>query len=130
MTFLWPELLWLLVSVPMLVAAYILILKRKRKAALRYASLTMVRDAMGSGMRLRRHIPPLLFLIAITTMIVAIARPAAVIQLPSQHETIILSLDVSGSMRAKDDEPDLSTLTATASNGFGTSAPSCLTAMV
>ena len=42
MTFLWPEFLWLLLAVPLLVAAYILILRRKRKAALRYANLGMV----------------------------------------------------------------------------------------
>src|SRR3989442_14648869 len=106
MTFLWPEFLWLLALVPLLVAAYVFILKRKRKAALRYASLTMVREAMGAGQRFRRHVPPLLFLVALITMIVAVARPAAVVRLPSQHETIILSMDVSGSMRAKDVEPD------------------------
>jgi Ca-activated chloride channel family protein len=47
MTFLWPEFLWLLALVPLLVAAYFFILRRKAKSALRYASLTMVREAMG-----------------------------------------------------------------------------------
>jgi Ca-activated chloride channel homolog len=117
-TFLWPELLWLLAFVPLLIASYVFIVRRKRKAALRYASLTMVRDAMGAGLRLRRHIPPLLFLLAISIMIVAIARPAAVVQLPSQHETIILSLDVSGSMRAKDVEPDRITAAQNAAKTF------------
>jgi Ca-activated chloride channel homolog len=123
MTFLWPEFLWLLVLVPLLIAAYILILRRKRKAALRYASLAMVRDAMGTGVRLRRHIPPLLFLVAMIVMIVAVARPAAVIQLPSQHETIILSLDVSGSMRAKDVEPDRMTAAQNAAKTFVNEQP-------
>jgi Ca-activated chloride channel family protein len=102
MTFLWPEFLWLLALVPLLVAAYFFILRRKARAALRYASLTMVREAMGSGARFRRHVPPLLFLLALVVMIAAVARPAAVVRLPSQHEIIILALDVSGSMRAKD----------------------------
>ncbi len=123
MTFLWPELLWLLLFVPVLIAAYVLILRRKRKAALRYASLTMVRDAMGTGMRLRRHVPPILFLLAMIIMIVAVARPAAVIQLPSQHETIILSLDVSGSMRAKDVEPDRITAAQNAAKTFVNEQP-------
>ena len=123
MTFLWPEFLWLLALVPILIAAYILILRRKRKAALRYASLAMVRDAMGTGLRVRRHIPPLLFLVALIVMIVAVARPAAVIQLPSQHETIILSLDVSGSMRAKDVDPDRMTAAQNAAKTFVNEQP-------
>ncbi|HEY2970055.1 MAG TPA: VWA domain-containing protein [Casimicrobiaceae bacterium] len=106
MAFLWPELLWLLLAVPVLVGAYVLLLRRKKKQALRYASLGMVRDAMGAGQRFRRHIPPLLFLLALTALVVAIARPTATLTLPSQHETIILAMDVSGSMRAADVEPN------------------------
>jgi Ca-activated chloride channel family protein len=123
MTFLWPEFLWLLALVPLLIAAYVLILRRKRKAALRYASLTMVREAMGTGQKFRRHVPPLLFLIAMITMIVAVARPAAVVRLPSQHETIILSMDVSGSMRAKDVEPDRITAAQAAAKAFVNDQP-------
>jgi Ca-activated chloride channel family protein len=106
MTFLWPELLWLLLAVPALIGIYILLLRRKKKQVLRYASLGMVRDAMGAAQRLRRHVPPLLFLLALIVLIVAIARPTATITLPSQHETIILAMDVSGSMRAADVEPN------------------------
>ena len=106
MTFLWPEMLWLLLLAPALVAAYLLLLRRRKKAALRYASLTLVRDAMSAGQRWRRHVPPVLFLVALTLMLIAIARPAAVLTLPSQHETIILAMDVSGSMRATDVKPN------------------------
>ena len=118
MTFLWPEFLWLLLLVPLLIAAYVLILRRKRKTALRYASLTMIKEAMGAGPRFRRHVPPLLFLAALIVMITAVARPAAVVRLPSQHETIILALDVSGSMRAKDVEPDRMTAAQNAAKTF------------
>ena len=72
---------------------------------MRYASLALVKNAIGPGARIRRHIPPLLFLLALTALILAIARPAAVITLPSAHETIILAMDVSGSMRATDVQP-------------------------
>ncbi len=105
MTFLWPETLWLLLFVPAAVIAYALLLRKKKKIALRYASLSLVKNAMGAGQRLRRHVPPLLFLVALTLMLIAIARPAAVVTLPSQHETVILSMDVSGSMRATDVKP-------------------------
>jgi Ca-activated chloride channel family protein len=105
MTFLWPETLWLLLLVPAAVIAYVLLLRKKKKTALRYASLSLIKNAMGAGQRLRRHVPPLLFLVALTLMLIAIARPAAVVTLPSQHETVILSMDVSGSMRATDVKP-------------------------
>jgi Ca-activated chloride channel family protein len=62
----------------------------------------MVREAIGLGQRARRHVPPILFLIGLTLMIVAMARPTAMVTLPTQHETIILAMDVSGSMRAVD----------------------------
>ncbi len=106
MTFLWQEFLWLSLAVPALVLAYWWLLRRKKKVAVRYASLAMVKDAQGVGQRIRRHIPPVLFLLALALMIVAIARPMAVVTLPSQHETIILAMDVSGSMRATDVEPN------------------------
>jgi Ca-activated chloride channel family protein len=63
-------------------------------------------------------VPPLLFLLALIVMIAAVARPAAVVRLPSQHETIILALDVSGSMRAKDVEPDRMTAAQNAAKTF------------
>jgi Ca-activated chloride channel family protein len=98
--------LWLLIAVPALVVVYIFLLRRKKKAALRYASLSMVKEAMDAGQRFRRHLPPILFLLALATMIVAVARPAAIVTLPTQRQTIILAMDVSGSMRAKDVEPN------------------------
>jgi Ca-activated chloride channel family protein len=98
--------LWLYLALPLLVAAYFYALSRKKKLALRYASLTLVKEAMGAGQKWRRHVPPILFLLALAVMIAAIARPQAVITLPSQHETVILAMDVSGSMRATDVEPN------------------------
>ena len=106
MAFLWPELLWLLLAVPALIGLYFLLLRRKKKQMLRYANLAMVRDAISAGQRFRRHIPALLFLLALTALVVAVARPTATLTLPSQHEIIILAMDVSGSMRAADVEPN------------------------
>jgi Ca-activated chloride channel family protein len=106
MTFLWPEMLLLLLMVPLLLGLYLWLLRRKKKAAVRYASLAMVREAMGPAQRMRRHVPPLLFLLAIIAMLLAVARPAAVITLPSMNETVILAIDVSGSMRANDVLPN------------------------
>ena len=103
--FIWPEFLWLLLALPLLVLLYIWLLRRKKQNVLRFASLSIVREAMGSGNSIRRHIPPAIFLLAVTAMLVAAARPVAVISLPSNQQTIILAMDVSGSMRATDVEP-------------------------
>jgi Ca-activated chloride channel family protein len=124
MTFLWPEMLWLLLIVPALIAGYFFLLRRKKEAALRYANLTIVKEALGPGQRFRRHIPPLVFLFALIAMIVAIARPAAVITLPSQHRTIILAMDVSGSMRAVDVQPNRISAAQAAAKAFVAEQPS------
>ena len=104
MRFLWPDMLWLLLAIPLLVAGYIYILRRRKRSAIRYSSLLLVREAV-RGQRFRRHVPPALFLIAMAAAIVAIARPTASVVLPSEYMTIALAMDVSRSMQATDVEP-------------------------
>ena len=106
MTFLWPEFLWLLLLLPLLIVLYVWLLRRKKKTVLRYASLSIVREAMGKGQGIRRHIPPILFLLSLAAMLLASSRPMAVVTLPSDQQTIILAMDVSGSMRATDVKPN------------------------
>lgn len=118
MTFVWPQMLWLLLMAPVLVAVYVWALRRKRKHALRYASLGLVRDALGRRQRFRRHVPPLLFLIALVATIFAIARPSAVVTLPSDQRTTILTMDVSLSMRATDVKPSRMAAAQAAAKAF------------
>ena len=118
MNFLWPQFLWLLLAVPLLIALYVWMMRRKKKLALRYASLSIVREAMGARQSIRRHVPPFLFLLAIAAMLVAAARPVAVITLPSNQQTIILAMDVSGSMRAADVLPNRLVAAQEAAKGF------------
>jgi Ca-activated chloride channel family protein len=103
--FLWPSALWLLFGLPLLVALYLWLLDRKRAAAVRYANLGMIKEAMGAGARWRRHVPPALLLLALAALVLAMARPTATVTLPTQKQTIVMALDSSGSMRAKDVEP-------------------------
>jgi Ca-activated chloride channel homolog len=105
MTFFWPNMLWSLLLVPALIALYVWLLRRKKKFAVPYANLRIAKQAMTGASAWRRHVPPALLLTAITAMLLALARPAAVVALPSQNETVMLAMDVSGSMRAKDVEP-------------------------
>jgi Ca-activated chloride channel family protein len=123
MTFLWPTALWLLAAVPVLAGMYVWALRRKKKLALQYSSLSLVREAVSSGQSFRRHIPPALFLAAMAGMLLAGARPAAIVTLPSQHETVILAMDVSGSMRAEDVKPNRLVASQVAAKAFINDTP-------
>jgi len=123
MKFIWPDLLWLLAIVPVLALVYVLLLRRRKRLAARYASLTMIREAMGVGQHFRRHVPPFFFLVALALMLFAVARPTAIVTLPSQHDTIILAIDVSGSMRAADVKPSRLAAAQAAARSFVSELP-------
>jgi Ca-activated chloride channel family protein len=121
--FLWPEFLLLLALVPLLAALYIWLLRRRKRLAVRYATLSLVKEALGRGPGWRRHVPPALFLLGVTALLLAVARPTAVVTLPSQHKTVILAMDVSGSMRAADVEPNRLTASQVAAKAFVAEQP-------
>ena len=124
MKFIWPSLLWLLLLLPLLVALYFWLLSRKRKSTLRLASVSVVKLAMGRGPGWRRHVPPLLMLLALGALLVAVARPTATITLPMSERTIILAMDVSGSMRAEDVKPNRLVASQEAAKAFVNNLPS------
>jgi Ca-activated chloride channel family protein len=105
MTFIWPLMLASLVVLPLLVALYIAMQRRRRRIAARYGSFGLAQAAPGRGVGLRRHIPPLLFLIGIALLTMALARPQTIVSLPRVEGTVILAFDVSGSMAADDLKP-------------------------
>jgi len=117
MSFVWPQYLWLLLIVPALVAAYIAVLRRK-KEAVRYANVGLVKAAIGPAQRFRRHVPPLLFLLALIGVLIAVARPSAIVTLPSDARTLIMAMDVSLSMRATDVDPSRIVAAQTAAKEF------------
>ena len=123
MNFLWPQFLWFLAALPLLVLLYVWMLRRKKKMALQYASLSIVKEAMSARQGMKRHIPPLLFLFALTAMVVAMSRPVAVVTLPSNQQTIMLAMDVSGSMRATDVLPSRLVAAQIAAKAFITELP-------
>src|SRR5438132_11918206 len=118
MGFLLAERVWLLLSGAVMVGIYVWILQRRRETALRYANLGLIKAALGSRQRFRRHIPPLLFLVGMLAAIFAISRPNAIVTLPSDQRTIILTMDVSLSMRATDVEPNRIVAAQTAAKAF------------
>jgi Ca-activated chloride channel family protein len=123
MTFFWPDMLWGLIALPLLVLLYVWLQRRRKKTTLRYANLGLVREALGKSVAWRRHLPPVLLFTAIAALLIAAARPAAVITLPSAQETIILAMDVSGSMRASDVLPDRITAAKEAAKAFVAELP-------
>jgi Ca-activated chloride channel family protein len=123
MTFLWPNMLWAMLAVPVLVALYVFLITRRKKSTLRYGHLGLVKEALGRGGAWRRHVPPVLLLIAITALLFASSRPAALITLPSAQETIVLAMDVSGSMRAADVLPSRLVASQEAAKSFVAELP-------
>jgi Ca-activated chloride channel family protein len=117
MSFLWPGLLLLLLLVPAFIAVYIWMLRRRR-VGLRFSSLTLVRVALPRYSRLRRHLPFALFVLGLTSLIVAVGRPVRMVSVPSGQATIILALDVSGSMRQIDILPSRLDAAKTAAMSF------------
>lgn len=123
MSFLWPSLLWLMLLLPLLVALYFWILKRKRKTTVRLASISVAKLAAGSGPGWRRHVPPALLLLALAAMLFAVARPTAILTLPLSERTIMLAMDVSGSMRAEDVKPNRLVASQEAAKAFVNNLP-------
>ena len=105
MSFLWPGLLLLLLLVPALVAVYVLAQRRRRPSGVRYSSLSLVREALPRSSFLRRHLPFALFALALAGLAVALARPVVIAAVPSNQTTIMLTIDVSGSMCSTDIPP-------------------------
>ena len=140
-TFLWPLMLGLLLIVPVLVTFYLRLLSRRSEASRRYASLAATNavdpaavDSLNSAASvlsgkpgivtaLRRHAPAILMLLGITAMIVAVARPQAIIMLPSRLDAIMLAMDTSGSMRATDIKPNRLVAAQNAAKAFVANQP-------
>ena len=105
MDFLWSGLLLLFVILPVLVGIYMWSLRRRRPSGVRYSSLSLIHDAQPGSSRLRRHLPFVLFVAAVGALLVSIARPVVVLSVATNKTTILLTIDVSGSMCSSDIPP-------------------------
>jgi Ca-activated chloride channel homolog len=105
MTFIWPSMLYVLLVIPLLVAAYLLLQKRQRTLASNFYRLAGGQAAKKAAPGFRRHLPSLLFLLGLVILLVALARPQATVKLPKVEGTVMLVFDVSGSMAATDVQP-------------------------
>lgn len=121
MQFLWPQMLWLGGLLPILVLAYAALLRVRKRSFLAYPGLAMVRQAQGRNWR--RHLPALLMLAAVACLLLAAARPAATIALPADQRTIMMVMDVSGSMSADDVAPTRLSASQVAAKAFARRLP-------
>jgi Ca-activated chloride channel family protein len=101
----WPVMIWLLLLIPLLVVGYILLQRRRRALVAKSGSIGFLQGIAGRGPGARRHIPQVFFLAGLAILILALARPQAVVSLPRIEGTVILAFDVSGSMAATDLKP-------------------------
>ncbi len=118
MSFDQPFLLLLLLAVPVLLAAYLWQLRRRRPTAVRHSNVALVRSAVGPRRRWRRHVPIALVLASLGLLGVAGARPQVRTDVPVSSATVILALDVSGSMCSTDVDPNRLTAAQAAVRAF------------
>lgn len=106
MEFIWWPVFYLFALIPILIIGYVLILRRRKPYAVRFSSLSLVRDALPKRASWKRHLPFALFLLALSSLIMAMTRPTSTVTLPSTNSTIILAIDVSRSMCSTDIAPN------------------------
>ncbi|HET9557202.1 MAG TPA: VWA domain-containing protein [Actinomycetota bacterium] len=101
----WPGLLWTLLLVPVALAAYLGAQRRRSRYSVRFTNLDLLANVVSAKPGWRRHLPPALYLLALAALLVSLARPQALALVPREQATVILVMDVSGSMNATDVEP-------------------------
>ncbi len=123
MSFDWPLALAGLAIVPLALAAYLIVQRRRKRYALRFTNLDLLANVVTESPRWRRHLPPALTLLALASLVVAIARPHVRIDVPKERATVMLTTDVSGSMQATDVQPDRLTAARDAAKTFSERLP-------
>jgi len=105
MSFASPALLLALLLVPLAIAGYLLVQRRRSRYAVRFTNVELLSNLVPRTPAWRRHVPPALYVLALTALVIGLARPSAMLALPREDATIVLAMDVSGSMLATDVAP-------------------------
>jgi Ca-activated chloride channel family protein len=118
MRFQWPVLLWGVALVPLLSLAYVAAERRRDHVSRRFSSAAMLPNVVRAHPGWRRHVPPLLMLLAVAALLVGLARPEAALSVPRERATVVLAIDSSNSMLSADVEPDRLGAARGAARGF------------
>ena len=105
MSFASPVMLFSLALIPVLLLAYVLVQRRRVKYAMRFTNLDLLANVVDRSPGRRRHLPPLFALAALAALLVGLARPQTTIAVPRDEASVVLAIDVSGSMMATDVPP-------------------------
>lgn len=126
MSFLSPERLLLLIVVAAMAVVYVVLQRRRKTYALRFASSELFDAIAPQQPRSRRHIPALLFLVALAILVGAFAQPATTVRVPRERATVVIAIDVSLSMMAEDVSPDRLSAAQAAAHRFVDELPPTL----
>ena len=105
MSFEEPTFLFALAAIPLVATAYVLTQGRRRREAGRFANAALLPNLVDRAPGWRRHAPLAVLLVALAALLVGLARPHANLSVPREEATVVLALDTSRSMAAKDVEP-------------------------
>jgi Ca-activated chloride channel homolog len=100
-----PAFLIGLLGVPLAVAGYLLVRRRRARYVVRFTNVDLLANLIPRAPAWRRHVPPALYVMALTALVIGLARPSAIVAVPREDATIVLTMDVSGSMLATDVAP-------------------------
>jgi Ca-activated chloride channel homolog len=118
MSFAWPIALSGLALVALALIAYVVAQRRRRRYVVRFTNLDLLENVVADSPRWRRHVPAMLTLLALSALVVGMARPQVAVAVPREEATVILAMDSSGSMTATDVQPDRMTAAREAASSF------------
>lgn len=118
MNFQWPLCLLFFLLLPLIMWIYLRTQKKRNLYAVRFTNLALLESVVGRGPGIRRHIPPIIFLLALAVLIFSLARPTATMALPLKQANVMLVFDVSGSMMTQDMSPNRITAAKQAAHAF------------
>ncbi|HEX5829018.1 MAG TPA: VWA domain-containing protein [Candidatus Limnocylindrales bacterium] len=123
MTFAAPVLLAGLLLVPLALAVYLAVQRRRSRYVVRFTNVDLLANIAPRRPGVRRHVPAALYLAAMTFLVVALARPSMTLEVPREEATVMLTMDVSRSMEATDVDPTRLTAAKEAAATFVDSLP-------
>ena len=123
MSFAWPLALLSLIVAPALLAAYWWMLRRRRKRAVRYSDVALLRSLLPGRKRWQRHLPVALLVLSLVALAVAAGRPRVERSVPYARTSVILAIDVSGSMCSTDVRPNRLAVAQEAAQAFVADQP-------